>query len=162
MKKQLYEEIVSYIIENQSRFYRLAYSYTGNREAALDVVQNAVCTALEKYRTIRKREYMKTWFYRVLVNESLTYIRDNGREVLYEPLDLEEGSYQELAYEPGLELYKKVELLPENIRVVIVLHYYEEMTLKEIAEITDTNLNTVKSRLYSGLKKLKNYLEEAH
>ena len=45
---------------------------------------------------------------------------------------------------------------------MIVLHYYEEMTLKEIAEITDTNLNTVKSRLYSGLKKLKNYLEEAH
>ena len=37
MKNQLYEEIVSYIIENQSRFYRLAYSYTGNREAALDV-----------------------------------------------------------------------------------------------------------------------------
>ena len=88
MKNQLYEEIVSYIIENQSRFYRLAYSYTGNREAALDVVQNAVSTALEKYRTIRKSEYMKTWFYRVLVNESLTYIRDNGREVLYEPLDL--------------------------------------------------------------------------
>ncbi len=79
-----------------------------------------------------------------------------------QPLELEEGSYQEPAFKPGLELYKKVELLPENIRAVMVLHYYEEMTLKEIAEITDTNLNTVKSRLYSGLKKLKNDLEKAH
>ena len=58
------------------------------------------------------------------------------------------------------ELYNAIDKLSEDIKTVIMLHYYEEMTLKEISEITDTNLNTVKTRLYSGLKKLKLLVKE--
>ena len=42
MEQNLYDSVAAYIIENQNRFYRLAYSYVGEREAALDVVQNAI------------------------------------------------------------------------------------------------------------------------
>ena len=42
MKQDMYPKITAYIIENQNKFYRLAYSYVRNREDALDVVQNAV------------------------------------------------------------------------------------------------------------------------
>ena len=45
-------------------------------------------------------------------------------------------------------------------RTVIILHYYEDLTLKQIAEITDTPLSTVKTPLYSALKKLKLILKE--
>ena len=47
MKRDLYEKIVSYVVENQNKFYRLAYSYVRDREDALDAVQSAVCKALE-------------------------------------------------------------------------------------------------------------------
>ena len=47
-----------------------------------------------------------------------------------------------------------------NMKTVIILHYYEDLTLKQIAEITDTPLSTVKTRLYSALKKLKLILKE--
>ena len=47
MKQDLYDHIVGYIVENQNTFYRLAYSYVRDREDALDVVQSAVCKALE-------------------------------------------------------------------------------------------------------------------
>ena len=47
MKQILYENLIQYILENQDRFYRVAYSYTRNQEDALDVVQSAVCKALE-------------------------------------------------------------------------------------------------------------------
>lgn len=47
MNRILYENLIQYILTNQERFYRLAYSYTRNQEDALDAVQNAVCKALE-------------------------------------------------------------------------------------------------------------------
>lgn len=49
MRKDCYEILVQFIIENQNHFYRIAYSYLRNKEDALDAVQNTVCKALEKY-----------------------------------------------------------------------------------------------------------------
>lgn len=83
MKRDLYEKIVSYVVENQNKFYRLAYSYVRDREDALDAVQSAVCKALENYGGIRNEGAINTWFYRILVNESLALLgahpeRDRG------------------------------------------------------------------------------------
>ena len=79
MKKMLYEQLVAYILENQNRFYRLAYSYTKNQEDALDAVQNAVCKALEAFESIRNPGAIKTWFYRILINESLHILQNEKR-----------------------------------------------------------------------------------
>ena len=79
MKEELREQIVSYLLENQDKFYRLAFSYVHNADAALDIVQNAIVKALEHYTSIRNADYVKTWFYRVLVNECLTALqKGNG------------------------------------------------------------------------------------
>lgn len=160
MKNDNYEKVVHYILNNQDKFYRLAYSYTKNKDSSLDIVQNAVCIALEKYNTIKNIDYIKTWFYRVLVNECLAYIKKAQKELLYEKENVKKDIYHEEAYDKGIELYNEIDKLSEDIKTVIMLHYYEEMTLKEISEITDTNLNTVKTRLYSGLKKLKLLVKE--
>ena len=160
MKNDNYEKVVHYILNNQDKFYRLAYSYTKNKDSSLDIVQNAVCIALEKYNTIKNIDYIKTWFYMVLVNECLAYIKKAQKELLYEKENVKKDIYHEEAYYKGIELYNAIDKLSEDIKTVIMLHYYEEMTLKEISEITDTNLNTVKTRLYSGLKKLKLLVKE--
>ncbi len=82
MKQTLYELLVSYIVENQNKFYRVAYSYARNQEDALDIVQNAVCKALESYKNIRNADAVKTWFYRILINESLAAIKQRKKELL--------------------------------------------------------------------------------
>ena len=51
--------------------------------------------------------------------------------------------------------------MPESMKTIVVLHFYEDLTLKQIAEITKTNLSTVKSRLYSALHKMEKNLKEA-
>ena len=58
----------TYLIENQTHFYRLAYSTLRSREDALDAVQSAVCAALEKRHTLRDPDALRTWFYRILMN----------------------------------------------------------------------------------------------
>ncbi len=76
--------VISYILENQDKFYRLAYSYVHQKEAALDIVQNAVVKALEHWQDIRQVAHIKTWFYRILVNESLQYLKKTEKELLWE------------------------------------------------------------------------------
>ncbi len=160
MSKSVYTQLTEYLIDNQNKFYRLAYSYVRNKDAAMDIVQNAICKALENYHTIRNAKYISTWFYRVLVNESLSFIKKNDREILYEPNALTEDVYIEQAYEPSLELYKEIDQLPEHLKTIIILHYYEGMTLKQIAQVTNTNISTVKTRLYASLKRLKLSIKE--
>lgn len=161
MKQDIYDRTVSYIIENQEKFYRLAYSYVGGRDSALDVVQNAVCKGLEGCYGLKNPDAIKTWFYRIVVNEALQYIRKNKREGVSADGELPEQIYEEPAYEREREVYEAVQKLKEPMKTVVVLRFYEELTLKQIAEITGTNLNTVKSRLYSALEKLEKVLKEA-
>ena len=151
MEQNLYDSVAAYIIENQNRFYRLAYSYVGDREAALDVVQNAILKGLEKCDTLRNQDAVKTWFYRIVVNEALQILRARKREELSADREVFEQAYTEPAYDREREVYEAVRNLPDPGRTVVILHYYEDLTLKQIAEITDVNLNTVKYRLYSSL-----------
>lgn len=150
-----YEQITEYIIENQERFYRLAYSYLRDREETLDAVQNAVCKALEKYKTLREVGAMKTWFYRILVNESLDALRSKKKIIYLEPEDMPEEGYEDKLPSEGEDLARRVEELPGDLQTVIKLRFYEDMSLQEISEVTECNLNTVKTRLYRALKRLR-------
>ena len=62
MKQALYERLIQYILDNQERFYRVAYSYTKHQEDALDIVQSAVCKALEHMRISRMKTQLRHGF----------------------------------------------------------------------------------------------------
>lgn len=164
MRQDIYDLTVAYILENQEKFYRLAYSYVQDRDSALDVVQNSICQALEKCWGLRNPAAMKTWFYRIVVNEALQYLRRHKKEISTEPSEMREEPYQEegfLKADAGSgEVYEQIQKLPPEMKTVVVLRFYEEMSLQEISEVTKTNLSTVKSRLYAALKKLEKSLEE--
>lgn len=159
-KEDIRNMLEQYIIQNQERFYRLAYSHVGSREGALDAVQDAVVKGLENCASIRRPEYMKTWFFRVLLNECYGYMRKSGREVICEPQVLQslQESGSEIHEGPGI--YEQVLKLPDKMKTVIILRYYEEFTLEEIARATGSGLSTVKYRLYTGLRQLKRIYEE--
>lgn len=150
----VYDQTVEYILDNQEKMYRLAYSYVQNKENALDVVQNAICTALEKCDSIRNPDALRTWIYRVVVNEALQLLRKGKREVSWDPQIMPEDVYWEAPVEEVQEVYAQVQKLPPPIKTIILLRFYEELSLKEIAQVTGLNINTVKSRLYRGLADL--------
>ena len=161
MKQDQYSKIVSYITENQKMFYRLAYSYAQNREDALDVVQNAVCKALEHYDELRNGAAVKTWFYRIVVNESLSILRERRKTVQTGGELQEEETYVEKGFEPPDEdLYEQINRLEMETQEIIKLRFYEELSLREIAEVMEMNVSTVKTKLYRGLKTLKLSIQE--
>lgn len=159
-KQAVYERLVEYIVENQDRFYRLAYSYTRQKQDALDIVQSAVCKALQEYESIRNAEAVKTWFYRILVNECLTALKKRSKIVLSADYPKQEAVYYEKGYEEGENIEELLDGLESDVSQIIRLRFFEEMSLKEISDITGLNLNTVKTKLYRGLKELKENIEE--
>lgn len=153
------EILTSFLIETQARSYRLAYSVLHNREEALDAVQTAVCRSLERQDSLRDVGAVKTWFTRILMNTCSDTLRQRSRVVPF-PEEGEEPGREDP--EPADEtLSRRVDALPAEVGTVIKLRFYEELTLKEIGEVTGQNINTVKSRLYAGLKKLRVAMEGA-
>lgn len=154
------EQLIEFLLENQQKFYRYAFTYVHHRDTAMDMVQNSFLKAIEQIHTLRNPAAIKTWFYRILTNECLQTLKKAQREYPVEPADIRDEIYLDKAYEPALDLYEAVRQLSPETQTIIFLHYYEEYTLKEISKITGSNLNTVKSRLYAGLKKLKTIVKE--
>ena len=155
-----YAALIEYLEENQERFYRIAFSYAKNRESALDLVQDAIVRAITNISSLKKQEYLKTWFYRILVNECLMYLRKN--KILFLP-DLEEQfdlPHSDKRFE-DIELYEAVQQLEPELKTVVILRFFEDLKLEDIARIPKTNLSTVKSRLYRALKLLRVSIEEA-
>lgn len=160
MRQVLYDKVVKYIIDNQEKFYRLAFSYVRNQDDALDVVQNAIYKALEHYSGLRNENAINTWFYRILVNESLLFLRKRKEEVFQEESEMAEIPYYEKEYDKDDDLYEQINHLDQDLQTIIKLRFYEELSLKEISDVMDMNLNTVKARLYRGLKLLKQNILE--
>lgn len=152
------EQLEAYLIGGQARFYRLAYSYLQDREESLDAVQTAVCRALERRDGLRDPSALRAWFTRILVNACMDLLRQRKRVTLVPPEALDSGSYED-PLPADDTLFHRVNALPPEVQTVVKLRFYEDLTLREISEVTGWNLNTVKSRLYAGLKKLRVSLE---
>lgn len=148
------QALEEYIETHQDSFYRLAFTYVKDRDASLDVVQNAVVQALTHAHTLRQPEYIRTWFTRILINESLCYLRKNKK---YLPTDAlpEDFSVEEEDLAEKLDIYRAVGRLDPKLRTIVVLRFFEDMQLTDIAAITGVKLSTVKSRLYKALAELK-------
>ena len=144
------------IIENYEKYYRLAFSYVHHEQDALDIVQEGAYKAILKCDTLREENYVGSWVYRIMLNEIFQFCRKVKRmreELAEDPLLGHEG----LAAEEGdnVALWKALDNLPEGDKAVLELRYFEDMKLEEIAEALGENLNTVKSRLYRALHKLR-------
>lgn len=154
----IYKKLSNHLTQNQDKFYRLSYTYLRNENDALDVVQNAMLKALEKYKDIKNISAINTWFYKILVNENLLYLEKNKREISVENQDLNTIYIEN--FNDNIDIYEKIKFLPIDTQTIIILHYFEDLTLLEISKITNINLSTVKSKMYAGLKKLKIELKE--
>jgi len=150
---QSYDLLTQFITENQDKFYRLAYSYVKNRETALDMVQEALISAYESVHVVKNNNYIKTWFYRILVNKCIASYKKRMRFVASDEI-IEQTPYYDKYQAEIIDLYNAIDRLESKLKTVIVLRYFEDMKMSEIAEIVKSNESTVKSRISVALKKL--------
>lgn len=144
------------LIDQYERFYRLSYSYVHNEADALDIVQESACKAIVQCKNLKDTKKLLPWLCRIVVNTSLDLLRGQVKEQPAEelPETATEDRYKEFDLKEALN-----QLEPEN-RTIVILRYFEDMKLEDIALVTGENLNTVKARLYRSLKKLRIQLDD--
>ena len=159
--KKTNEKIVEEIIlEHYNQYYRLAYSYVHKEVDAEDIVQNGSYKALRNSKTLRNPEYAKTWIYRIMLNEIFNSLR-RPQAMSYEYMQEEMGIEAEPVEDTytDIDLQRALDSLPEQDMAIVVMRFFEDKKLEEIADILDENISTIKSRLYCSMKKLRIRLE---
>lgn len=139
--------------------YRVAVSYCKNPEDAQDVVQNTFMKLLQNESDFLNEDHVRKWLIRVAVNECKSLWRTFWRRNV--------SSLEELQSEPVFtveeksDLYYAVQKLPVKYRIVVHLYYYEDYSVREIADILKVKETAVQTRLMRARNKLKEQLKEA-
>ncbi len=154
-KNEKFKRVEQFLIENQNAHYRLAYSYVKNKENALDIVQESIFKALQSIDRLDEIEYLKTWFYRILVNTSIDFIRKHRRITVMDDDVLDGYLPQTEDVQTDMDLLDALDSLTAYEKSLIILRFFEDLKIDEVAAVLDENVNTVKTRLYRTLKKLR-------
>ncbi len=139
--------------------YRVALSYCKNRYDAEDIVQNTFVKLIKENTEFRNDEHIRKWLIRVAVNECKSMWRSFWKKNV-SSLDEMEGEPEFTTPEKS-ELFYAVMKLPQKYRVVVHLYYYEEYSIKEIAEILGITETSIQTRLMRARNNLKQQLKEA-
>ena len=118
------------------------------------IVQDSIVKAMSSQHSLIEPDYIKTWFYRIVVNTSLDYLRRQKKVIVSEEEILTSGTGKPDQYE-DIDLHKAMDNLPDNYRSIIVLRYFEDLKIEEVADVLGQNVNTIKTRLYKALEKLR-------
>jgi RNA polymerase sigma-70 factor (ECF subfamily) len=154
-RSQVEKQVADHIVENQERYYRLAYSYVRNVDDALDIVQESIYKAMSSLDSLRNPAHFKTWFYRIVVHNALDFLRQRNKIVVVDEEVITKDSTSFKDSYQDIDLKRALDSLPVKYRTVIILRYFEDLKIEDVAEVVNENVNTVKTRLYTALKKLR-------
>ncbi|WP_244527422.1 sigma-70 family RNA polymerase sigma factor [Lihuaxuella thermophila] len=122
----------------------------------LDAIQETILKAYQGIDRLKRPAYFKTWLIRILINQCNEMIRKNKKIYLLEEI---KETYSANAELEKIELREAVNKLEADQRIVVFLHYFEDISLKDIADMLDIPVNTVKTRLHRARRALANMLE---
>jgi RNA polymerase sigma-70 factor (ECF subfamily) len=152
--------------------FTLAIKIVKNTEEAEEVSQDVFIKVFQVLKTFKGDSKFSTWLYKIAYFRSLDYLKKQKRYINTSSIDGEkeyhlpsiDSALDQLEAQDRKQAIKSaIDQLPEDDAVVITLHYFEELSLKEIAEIMNMEANTIKVRLFRSRKRLavilKNVLE---
>ena len=146
---------------------QLVYAYVKNQAIAEDLTQEIFVKCYQALPTYKGKSTIKTWFWRIAINHCKDYLKSwynqkvlASADELFSLQESEENVEQTvIQQDEDARLAENVMQLPVLYREVIYLFYFEELTIKEIAQVLAINGNTVKTRLRKGKALLKEQLE---
>lgn len=145
------EAFVYLINEHRLSLYRIAKGILKDDYKVEDAISNTIIKAFENIKKLKKAEYFKTWLIRILINECNLTLKKEKR-ILYLEDSVKEEAYIDL-YE-NIDLINAIETLDDDLKLVTILYYFEDIDQKEIAKIISSKEGTVRTKLFRARKKL--------
>ena len=154
-------QLTTMIQDNKTKYYKIVFNYMKNKDDSLDVLYNSIIKAIQNCSKLRNPKYIDTWFCRILINESLYAIKKKDKEFTVDDIEnLISVEFNHNMSEYYVPLRKAINKLDDKLKTIIILRYFNEMKIEDIAKVTNSNLSTTKSRLYKALSILKIEMEE--
>ena len=157
----------------ERRIFALTYGMLGREEDARDATQETFLAAFRNLRGFRGEAKVSSWLHRIAVNQCISRQRRSkvrSESALDEEHESNAASFTTpLSYSPSrvaegrqetAAVRRAINSLPIELRQVVVMKEFEELTFREISEALDLPLSTVKSRLYTALKQLQMRLQK--
>jgi RNA polymerase sigma-70 factor (ECF subfamily) len=142
---------------HERRVYNLALRMTGREEDARDATQDALLTVLKKLSSFRGEAAFTTWLHRVTVNACYDLLRKRQRAPLLEradddlpPIEPPPAADHAQTSDLSIDVQRALTQVPEDFRVVMILHDVQDLPQEEVAAILGIPVGTVKSRLHRG------------
>lgn len=157
-KKGNDQAFIELLKEEKLKLYKMAYIYMKNEDDALDVVQETITRAYANIHTVKEEQYFATWLMRILINTALEMLRKN--EKIVPLLEQQPEHEQSLTNDEKLDLLQAMEQLEEKYKTVILLRYYRDLQIKEIADLLGCPEGTVKTNVHRGIQQLKKFLNK--
>ncbi|MDQ0271389.1 RNA polymerase sigma-70 factor (ECF subfamily) [Cytobacillus purgationiresistens] len=159
---EAFEQLISTV---RHKLYRTAYSYVRNEQDALDIYQETIYKAYTSLKTLKKPESFQSWIIKILVFKSIDFIRKESRHF---PTDDERVFSKLISSENvdlsalSMDLSEAFKFLDAKSKTIILLRYYHDLSIKEIAHIMNSPEGTVKSQLNRAQKGLRPILKEGY
>lgn len=148
------------LVQNRKeRLYRIAWAYLQDEYEVKDALQETIVKAFHDIADLRKPEYFYTWYTRVLINTCKSFLLHRRKVVSLEVMGEETAQREEMP-DGRLDVEQGLLRLSEEHREVIVMHYLEDLPVKEVARILGIPEGTVKSRIYYGILSLRQWVGE--
>ena len=150
--------ITNVVNEYSDTIYRIAYNITQNSEDAFDVCQEVFVRLIKNQHKIKDDKHLKAWLIKATINCSKSNATQAYKRHYVSINEIQESDFTTENYTPTL--IESVAQLPEKCRIAIHLHYYNDLSIEEIAKILSITKSGVKSRLARGRKILKQLIEK--
>ncbi len=157
------QALESLLLLEQKMLYYKALSYVSTKEDVLDAIQETSYNALLSIHQLRNPEYFSTWLCRILIRECYKLLREQKKmipyedEVLLKKLESKDDKEIETSY-----VSEALSKLDTSYQTSIILFYYHDLSIKDISEIMEKPVGTIKTHLRRARKKLKIELERSH
>jgi RNA polymerase sigma-70 factor, ECF subfamily len=145
------------LILHSDQLYRTAYLYVGNREDALDIVQETAYKALLAVGQLRDERFFLTWLTKITIHCAYDVLKKRKKELAVDNL-LDLSPVKEEKRDVVLDLVEAIDRLNDHYRHAVILFYYQDLPISEVAKVMNIPENTVKTYLFRGKNELKKLL----
>lgn len=160
----------TYIVKKyKSKVYNFAFKICGNHEEAEEIAQDSFLKSYRALHNFRMNSSFATWLYRIVYNTSISYVRKKKKGVLSLedfPADATDFIGISRTEEEAEKEYRKslvnfaLQKINDEERGLITLYYYEEISTREISDITGMSISNIKVKLYRARQKMAGIIQK--
>lgn len=144
---------------NEKSMYHLAFSIVKNDSDASEVLSESIFRAYKNLDKLKSTDVFKAWILKIVHNTAIEFIRKNSKLIsLAEPEIIKDDTEKHLSN--VISLHEAIKQLKQPYRTVVVLYYFEDFSVSQISQITETNVVAVKQQLSRARKQLREILKE--